>query len=164
MSQHSYSRCWIHLIWATLNRERMLDLHAAAKVSKFLSSYAEQKKIYSKINFVNSDHVHVLIDLPTGITIEETLKLFKGASSHWINENTIVRGKFLWGRGYGAFSVSQSDVSRVSKYIANQAEHHRTKPFAEEYERFVTVYGLVWRNEETVETVQKSVRAIFTPR
>jgi putative transposase len=155
MSQHSYSRCWLHLIWATLNRERMLPPTAAAKVSDFLSQYAKEKGIYVKINFVNPDHIHALIDLPTNLTIEDVAKLFKGASSHWINENDLVTGKFGWGRGYGAFSVSQSDVARVAKYIAGQPEHHRTKSFAEEYKRFVDVYGLVWRDEETVKTVGK---------
>src|SRR5206468_331616 len=81
--------------------------------------------------------------------VEETTRvdsflLSKGASSHWVNENRIVRAKFRWGRGYGAFSVSHSNVDAVSKYIANQEEHHRRKTFAEEYEEFVRVYGLQW--------------------
>ena len=100
-----------------------------------------------KINYVNSEHVHALIDLPTKYSIEETVKLLKGASSHWVNKNRIVRAKFYWGRGYGAFSVSHSSVDAVSKYIANQEEHHRRKTFAEEYEQFVRVYGLQWRDD-----------------
>jgi putative transposase len=132
----------------------MLPPAAAAKVSGFLSQYAEEKGVYMKINFVNADHVHALIDLPTSLRIEDAVKLLKGASSHWINENNLVHGKFAWGRGYGAFSVSQSDVPRVAKYIAGQTEHHRTRTFAEEYQRFVKVYGLVWRDEETVKTVE----------
>src|ERR1700730_854546 len=98
-----------------------------------------------KINYVNAEHVHTLIDLPTNYSIEETMKLLKGASSHWINQERIVAAKFYWGRGYGAFSVSQSNVNDVSKYIAHQEEHHRRKTFAEEYETFVRVYGLEWR-------------------
>jgi putative transposase len=153
MSIHAYSRCWLHLIWGTLNREGMFDPARAAKVSGFLNDYAKEKAIYMKINFVNTEHVHALIDLPTGMTIEQVVKLFKGASSHWINEQNLVAGRFAWGRGYGAFSVSQSGVDEVCAYIANQAEHHRVKSFPEEYQRLATVYGLVWRNEETVETV-----------
>ncbi len=141
------------MIWATLNREPMLPPAAAAKVSGFLSEYANEKGIYIKINFVNTDHVHVLIDLPTNLTLEDVAKLFKGASSHWINESNLTTGKFGWGRGYGAFSVSQSDVPRVAKYIAGQLEHHRKKSFQEEYQRFVKVYELVWRDEKTVKTV-----------
>ena len=101
-----------------------------------------------KINFFNADHTHALIDLPTDKSIEQVIQLLKGSSSHWINEQKLVRGKFAWGRGYGAFSVSHSDVGRVARYIANQEEHHRKRTFAEEYELFVRRYGLEWRDEE----------------
>jgi putative transposase len=53
-----------------------------------------------------------------------------------------------WGGGYGAFSVSHSDVARVARYIANQEEHHRKRTYAEEYELFVKRYGLEWRSEK----------------
>jgi REP element-mobilizing transposase RayT len=51
MSLHSYSRCWLHMVWATLEREPMLEKPAAGKLSTFLQQYAESKKIYLKINF-----------------------------------------------------------------------------------------------------------------
>ena len=147
MSTHSYSRCWLHLIWETLRREPMLDKRAAARASVNLSQYALEKGIYMKINYFNADHTHTLIDQPTNLTIEQVIQLLKGSSSHWINQNRLVRGRFAWGRGYGAFSVSQSDVDRVAKYIANQAEHHRKKTFEDEYQLFIRRYGLEWRDE-----------------
>jgi len=148
MSTHSYSRCWLHLIWETLRREPMLNKRAAAKASINLTEHARVKGIYMKINFFNADHTHALIDLPTNLTIEQVVQLLKGSSSHWINEQKMLRGKFAWGRGYGAFSVSQSKVERVARYIAGQQEHHRKKTFAEEYEQFVQRYGLEWRDDE----------------
>ena len=147
MSTHSYSRLWTHLIWETLSREPMLDKRAATKTSQFLNKYALKKGIYMKINYANADHTHALIDLPTNICIEDVIKLLKGSSSHWINQNRIIKGKFYWGRGYGAFSVSHSDVERVARYIANQERHHRRQTFAEEYALFVERYGLEWRDE-----------------
>jgi REP element-mobilizing transposase RayT len=147
MSIHAYSRCWIHLVWATLNRERMLEREARRQVSQYLTRYAKSKQIPMLVNYVNADHVHALIDLPTGQTIEEVAQLLKGSSSHWINEQGLVAGKFAWGRGYGAFSVSQSALDSVVKYINGQDEHHRLKTFAEEYEKFVRAYGLSWAPE-----------------
>jgi REP element-mobilizing transposase RayT len=126
----------------------MLDKRAAAKASVNLSAYSLEKGIYVKINYFNADHTHALIDLPTNLTIEQVVQLLKGSSSHWINENRIIRGRFAWGRGYGAFSVSNSDIDRVCKYIANQAEHHRKRTFEDEYQLFVKRYGLEWRDEE----------------
>ena len=80
-------------------------------------------------------------------SIEEVLHLFKGASSHWINENRLLLGKFAWGRGYGAFSVSHSDFGRVASYIARQEEHHRKKTFGQEFQLFVKKYGLEWHDD-----------------
>jgi putative transposase len=148
MSTHSYSRCWLHLIWETLRREPMLDKRAAVRASINLSEYSNEKGIYMKINYFNADHTHALIDLPTNLTIEQVIQLLKGSSSHWINQNRLVKGRFAWGRGYGAFSVSHSDVSRVANYIARQEDHHRKKSFTEEYELFVKRYDLEWRDEE----------------
>jgi REP element-mobilizing transposase RayT len=125
----------------------MLTKPAAAASSKFLTNYALEKGIYMKINYVNPEHVHTLIDLPTNRSIEDVVKLFKGSSSHWINENRLLRGIFAWGRGYGAFSVSHSDVDRVATYIANQEKHHRKQSFRAEFELFVQKYGLEWHDD-----------------
>jgi len=135
------------MIWTTLDREPMLNKPAAAKASRFLSNYSKEKGIYLKINYFNAEHVHALIDLPTNKCIEEVFQLFKGGSSYWINENKLLRGKFAWGRGYGAFSVSHSDVERVAAYIATQEEHHRKRTFTDEFQIFVKKYGLEWHDE-----------------
>lgn len=95
-----------------------------------------------KTNYVNIEHVHALIDLPTTLSIDECLKLLKGSSSHNINLNRLVNNKFRWARGYGAFSVSESNVQKVVDYIKNQEEHHRVKTFTEEYELFMKKYGI----------------------
>jgi putative transposase len=149
MSAHSYSRCWIHLIWGTLNRERLLNKNAASQVSRFLSDYAETKGVYMKINYVNADHVHVLVELPTSLSVENLVQLFKGSSSHWINTNNMITGKFAWGRGYGAFSVSQSNIARVAAYIAGQEAHHRLRSFSDELKEFIKRNGLRWHAEES---------------
>ena len=60
MSTHSYTRLWTHLIWETLNRERLLDKQSAARASAFLNKYSREKGIYMKINYFNADHTHAL--------------------------------------------------------------------------------------------------------
>ena len=120
----------------------MLHKEAAARVSRFLSEYANEKRMHMKINYVNSDHVHTLIDLPTSLSIEDVSQLLKGSSSHWINANDIIKEKFAWGRGYGAFSVSESNVDQVAAYIASQEEHHRVRSFTDEFGEFAERHGL----------------------
>jgi len=148
MPLHSYCRCWLHLTWATIERRRLLEKPAAARLSVHLTEYAREKGIYMRINFVNADHVHALIDLPPSRSIEEVVQLLKGESSHWVNENNLVPGKFGWQRGYGAFSVSHSGVEEVGAYIANQETHHQKRSFAEELKLLVEKYGLQWHAEE----------------
>ena len=148
MSLHSYSRCWIHLTWATLRRERVLPKPAAIEVSGFLSDHAKRKGIYMAINYVNPEHVHALIDLPTAYSVEQVVKLLKGASSHWINQNRVIPGRFRWGRGYGAFSVSHSKFDEVARYIAEQEEHHRKRTFIEEYAKLMRAHDLTWSEED----------------
>jgi REP element-mobilizing transposase RayT len=148
MPLHSYTRCWLHIVWATIERRPLLPKPAAAKLSAHFHDYANEKGIYMKINFVNADHTHVLIELLASKAIDEVVQLFKGESSHWVNENNLFPGKFGWQRGYGAFSVSQSGVDEDCGYIAKQEEHHRKKTFAEELKQFVERYGLTWHEEE----------------
>jgi len=142
MSLHSYTKILLHLVWGTLNRERIINKDVQLAVSNFLYNYAKEKKIPMIINHVNADHVHALIDLPTGITVEDCLKLLKGGSSFYINQEKLLSTKLQWGRGYGAFSVSESARDNVIEYIRNQEEHHRAKTFAEEHEIIVKKYGL----------------------
>ena len=147
MSLHSYSRVWLHLVWATLERRPLIITSAAVKLSAYLTQYVSGKGIYMRINYVNPEHVHALIDLPTNLCIEDAMHLLKGGSSHWINENNLLADKFGWGRGYGVFSVSHSGVREVSNYVANQVEHHRKRSFAEELRRFVARYELQWHDD-----------------
>jgi REP element-mobilizing transposase RayT len=65
----------------------------------------------------------------------------KGSSSHWTNEQKLIHAKFSWQRGYGAFSVSASQLEVVKKYIQNQDSHHKKKSFEEEYQEWKRTYG-----------------------
>jgi REP element-mobilizing transposase RayT len=67
--------------------------------------------------------------------------LIKGESSFWVNKQKILKGKFEWQDEYIALSVSESGISKVRQYIANQEEHHRKKTFTQEYEEFLSVHG-----------------------
>lgn len=146
MSQHAYSKCLIHMVWGTKRRKPMLAREVRKKLSTYLYQYAEGKQIYMHINYVNADHVHVLIDLPRHIALQKIAKLLKGSSSFWINKNRLTKSKFRWARGYGAFSVSASAIEKVKSYIRTQEEHHRKKTFKEELDDFLSAYELEVQN------------------
>jgi len=145
MSVRSYTKIWLHLIWETNKREKsLIDRELRKELSNYYYAYSREKNIYMKINYVNAEHVHALIDLPTNKNIEEIFQLYKGSSSFWINQK--VNFKFSWGKGYAAFSVSESNIDKVVKYIINQEEHHRKKSFTEEYKDFILKHNLVIEN------------------
>ena len=136
MSVRSYTKICLHLIWCTRNREKSLPDKAFRKeISKHLYENTKRKSICMKVNYVNSDHVHAVIDLPTNRTVEDVMRLIKGESSSWINEN--VDYKFSWGKGYAAFSVSESNLEKVVNYIKHQETHHRINTYSEEVEEFM---------------------------
>lgn len=140
MSVRSKTEIWVHLIWGTYKREKSLpDKELRKKLSQYINNYSKDKNIITKAIYVNSDHVHALIILPTNKTIEDIFHLLKGSSSHWVNQQ--VRYKFSWAKGYAAFSVSELHVINLINYIKNQGEHHSTTSFADEYNKFLKEAG-----------------------
>lgn len=79
-----------------------------------------------------SDHVHLLIGLRATHRLADVLREPKSVSSGWVHDQIGVRD-FAWQEGYGAFTVSPSQRKTVRHYIEQQAEHHRTRTFREEY-------------------------------
>ena len=76
MSVRSFTKVWIHFIWGTKNRGKSLPKREFRKrISKHLYESSEDKGIYMKVNYVNSDHVHTVIDLPTNMTIKDVARL-----------------------------------------------------------------------------------------
>jgi len=134
------------MVWGTKKRKAVFEKTVRKKLSNYLYQYAKGKEIYMHINYVNADHVHVLIDLPRHFALQKVAKLLKGSSSFWINKNRLTDLKFSWARGYGAFSVSASAIEKVKSYIRNQEEHHRKKSFTEELDDFLSAYGMEVQN------------------
>ena len=97
----------------------------AREIAHQLRRYARDHGYRMAIVFVNPDHVHVLIELPTDLPISALVQGLKGSSSHWINTEGLLPETFSWSKGYGVFAVSYGHKDRVWKYIANQEEHHR---------------------------------------
>ena len=78
----------------------------------------------------------MLVSLPPVISVSDALRFIKSNSSGWVHEKWPSR-PFAWQLGYGAFSVSKSNVPDILKYIANQKEHHRKVTFKEEFIDFL---------------------------
>jgi putative transposase len=78
------------------------------------------------------DHVHLLVGLRATHCLADVMRDIKRVSSLWVHE-TIGERSFAWQDGYGAFTVSASQLPVVRRYIERQEEHHRARTFREEY-------------------------------
>ena len=139
---HSFNKIWIHAIWATKERQPLIQPSIEAKVHQYIDR--QLREIGCPVRIINGmpDHIHSLFLLSPQKSIAETIKQIKGSSSHYINQNNITSGKFAWQTGYAAYSVSQSGLEKVSLYIQNQKLYHQKKSFQQEYEEFLSLYEL----------------------
>lgn len=141
MSQ-SFTKLWIHVIWATKNRQELIDYSIEKKLYDFICQ--ELTDLGCPVRIINGmpDHVHVLFLQNPQKTISDIVKQIKGSSSHFMNEGEFILEKFAWQRGFAAFSVSESQLDIVFNYIKNQKHHHLKKNGQDEFDNFVKLHGL----------------------
>lgn len=137
----SFVKIWVHLVFATKNREPLLKKEFRYDVFKHISENCMDKEIYLQAINGHTDHIHCLISLGKDQNIAKIVQLIKGESSFWINKNNLTTEKFGWQDDYFAVSVSESQLPAITNYIKSQERHHTKKTFAEETEEFMTKYG-----------------------
>jgi len=149
---HSLTKIWIHAIFGTKNHEPLIHPSIEQKLYAHIHEHLE-KDFECKVRIINGmpEHVHILFLLSPNYAIKDIMQNAKGESSHWINQENLIKFKFAWQTGYGAYSVSESNVEKVEQYIRNQKEHHRQKTFIEEYNEFMEKHGLLlMKTDESV--------------
>ena len=139
---HSLNKIWIHAIWSTKDREPLIKPGIDAILHEFINS--QLKELGCSVQAINSmaDHIHCLFLLNPQKPITEIIKQIKGSSSHHINQQNLLPGKFAWQTGYAAYSVSESVIDKVIDYIRNQKEHHQKRTFENEFDEFAKLHRL----------------------
>ena len=137
-----YLKIWVHFVWATKDRAPVLAKEIRPELFRHIRDNALKKDI--QLDFINGylEHVHALVSLRGDQSVSKVAQLLKGESSHWANQQNLLRQKLEWQDDYSAFSVSELLVNTVREYIKNQEEHHRNKTFAEEYSELLRTHGL----------------------
>lgn len=131
-----------HVVFSTKHREPWLRPDVQERVWAYLGGIARQNEMSAILIGGMPDHVHILLSLSPKIAVSEALRQIKGGSSGWIKENIPGCRSFAWQDGYGAFSVSKSQVPEVEEYIRDQVEHHKTRIFQEEYRALLDRHGI----------------------
>jgi REP element-mobilizing transposase RayT len=133
MDSMSYISSYVHCVFGTKERRRLITPELRDRLWPFLGGIARQNKMKAiEIGGVE-DHVHILLSLPSTMAISKVLQLMKGGSSKWIQETYSEHRPFAWQEEYGAFSVSVSQLDKTIEYIKGQEAHHRKMTFQEEF-------------------------------
>ncbi|WP_395746208.1 IS200/IS605 family transposase [Prosthecobacter sp.] len=133
----SLANLYIHLIFSTKERIPCISPSVRPDLHAYMATVLAN--LHSPAVLINSvaDHVHLLFNMGRTVTLAQVVEDVKKSSSKWIKTQDATQAGFAWQAGYGAFSVSESNVPKVANYIRNQEEHHRVKTFQEEYREFL---------------------------
>ena len=138
----SLSSILIHLIFSTKNREPFISAAIEKELHPYLATIFRSLKSPSLTIDGTTDHVHILFSLSRVIKIADLVEEVKTDSSKWIKTKGLEFKNFHWRRGYGAFSIGQSQVPILKRYIARQKTHHQRVTFQDEYRKFLKTYGI----------------------
>ena len=138
----SLSSILIHLIFSTKNREPFITPAIETELHPYMAKIFRELKSPSLAIDGTRDHVHILFFLARVVAIADLLEEVKTETSKWIKTKGPEFRNFHWQKGYGAFSIGQSQVAAVKRYILGQKEHHRRVTFQDEYRKFLKVYGI----------------------
>ncbi len=138
----SLSSILIHLVFSTKNREPFITPAIESELHPYMATIFREHNSPSLIINGTKDHVHTLFALGRTITIADLVEEVKTGSSKWIKTKGRGFRNFHWQKGYGAFSIGQSNVAALKRYIRNQKQHHRHVSFQDEYRDFLKRYEI----------------------
>jgi REP-associated tyrosine transposase len=136
---HTFSQNHLHIVFSTKDRRKLIAPSIQLKLWGYMAGIARNHEFLVLANGGMEDHVHLLIQLPPVLPLAKAVSLLKANSSSWMNEHGM---KFAWQKGYGAFSVSASNIAAVKRYIANQQKHHKRRTFEDEFIALLNKHGI----------------------
>jgi REP element-mobilizing transposase RayT len=134
---NTYTALHYHIVFSTKNRQPLIGPELRERICGFLGAIARENKATALCIGGTADHIHLLVMVPAAVALSKMVQLLKGGSSKWIHETFPQVPNFAWQDGYGAFTVSKSQIPEVIRYIKGQQEHHRARTFQEEYLDFL---------------------------
>ena len=127
---HTYAQNVIHVVFSTKDRRKLMPADFRPRMWAFATGICNNLGILVHAVGGMEDHIHFLIQIPPTLAVAKAVLAIKSNSSRWANEEG---HKFAWQQGYGAFSVSSSNVPVVVRYIQNQETHHKKMNFDVEF-------------------------------
>ncbi len=144
---NTYSQISIHSVFAVQNRGNFIVSGWRDDLHKYIAGIIAEKGAKPLAVGGWKDHVHIFFGMPVTTCISDFVGAVKASSSKWVNDQQLVKGKFQWQSGYGAFSYAKSQRDVVIQYIMNQEQHHKTKTFKEEYLKMLTDFEVDYEDK-----------------
>ena len=129
---HTYCSALFHCVFSTKERRKAIAPELQERLWAYMGGIARENEMKALAVGGTDDHAHILLSLPSSVTIAEAMRKIKGGSSRWLHESCGLTG-FEWQQGYGAFSIGWSQVDATVAFIAGQQEHHRKRDFQAEF-------------------------------
>jgi putative transposase len=139
---HSFVNLLLHCVFSTKQRLPQITPEIQPRLFQYMGGIVRENKMKLLSAGGVDDHVHLLVSMPSTLSVSRAMQLVKGNSSKWIHETFPGHRRFEWQQGYGAFSIGVSDVERTVQYINNQAEHHGKMDFKTEFLMFLKKHGI----------------------
>ena len=139
---HSYTSVLYHIVFATKGRRALLKPPVAERLHAYLGGGIREEGGTVLVINGTADHVHILARLRQNKALSDVVRSIKANASKWVHETFPSHRAFAWQNGYGAFTVSESQVPRVQRYIEKQEEHHRQTTFDEEFVTLLRLHGI----------------------
>ncbi len=138
----SLSSILIHLVFSTKNRESFITPTIEGELQPYMATIFRALKSPSLAIDGTTDHIHILFCLGRVMKIADLVEEVKTGSSKWIKTKGPAFRNFHWQKGYGVFSIGQSNVAALKRYIHGQKQHHRRVTFKDEYRKFLKRYDI----------------------
>ena len=139
---NTYTSLHYHVVFSTKNRVKCISPEIESRVWSYLGGVARKHRMTALQVGGVEDHIHALVVAPPTLAPSQIAQFLKGDSSRWIHNEFPPLRDFGWQDGYGAFTVSKSNLPEVIRYICDQRGHHRKRTFQEEYRDFLQKHGI----------------------
>ena len=139
---HSYTNLLYHIVFSTKERQPWLDPEISTRLYAYAGGAIRSEGGVSISINGSVDHIHILAKLRQNKSVSDSMRAIKANSSGWIHRSFPALREFAWQSGYGAFSVSQSQVGTVQRYIVDQQRHHQRVSFKEEFIALLNAHGI----------------------
>lgn len=138
----TYTNLLYHLVFSTKNRLPLIAPTLQHDLYSYIGGIVRgEGGVLLEIGGM-TDHVHLVTKFKPTKSISEMLNRIKAKSSKWVNEDKLKMRKFGWQDGYAAFSVSESQVGSVRRYVRDQEKHHRQVSFQDEFRSLLEKHGV----------------------